>query len=74
MDTYQNAMRVVVRVAADRALAAAGADSKVAEIVCILIVVHGQTDAQFTTSVAALLHHLREGLIPTALAVMLLQF
>lgn len=74
MSSYQNAVRVIVRVAADWALATTGADSKVAEIVCILIVVHGQTDAQFATSVTALLHHFRESFIPTTLTVMLFQF
>lgn len=74
MGSYQNAVRVIMRVAADWALAATSADSKVAEIVCILIVVHGQTDAQFATSIAALLHHLWEGFIPTTLAVMFLEF
>lgn len=71
-DIYQNTVRVVMRIAADRALAATGADSKVAEIVCILIVVHGQTDAQLATPVTALLHHLGESLVPTTLAVMFL--
>lgn len=34
-----------MRIAADRALAAAGTDSKVAEIIRVLVVVHSQTDA-----------------------------
>lgn len=51
-------MRVVMRIAADRTLAAAGTDSEVAEIIRVLVVVHSQTDAQFTTSVTALFHHL----------------
>lgn len=62
-----------MRIAADRALAATGTDSKVAEIVRILVIVHGQTDAQLATSVTTLFYHLREGFIPTTLTVVLLQ-
>lgn len=51
-------MRVVMRIAADRALAAAGTDSEVAEIIRVLVIVHSQADAQLTASVTALLHHL----------------
>lgn len=65
-------MRVVMRITADRAFAAAGTDSEVAEIIRILVVVHSQADAQLTASVTAFLHHLREGLVPTPLTVMLL--
>lgn len=64
-------MRVVMRITADRALAAAGADPEVTEIIRVLVVIHSQADAQLTASVTALLHHLREGLVPTTLTIML---
>lgn len=66
-------MRVVMRITADRALATAGTDPEVAEIIRVLIIVHSQADAQLTASVTALLHHLREGFVPTTLTVVLLQ-
>lgn len=66
-------MRVVMRIAADRAFAAAGTNPEVTEIIRVLVVVHSQADAQLTASVAALLHHLREGFVPTTLTVVLLQ-
>lgn len=65
-------MRVVMRIAADRAFAAAGTNPEVTEIIRVLVVVHSQADAQLTASVAALLHHLREGFVPTTLTVVLL--
>lgn len=73
INAYQNTMRVVMRITADRALATAGTDPEVAEIIRILIVVHSQTDAQLTASVTALFHHLRKGLVPTTLTVVFLQ-
>lgn len=51
-------MRVIMRITADRALAAAGTDSEVAEIIRVLVIIHSQANAQFTASVTALLHHL----------------
>lgn len=73
MDTYQDTVRVIMRIAADRALAAAGTDSKVAKIVRILIVVHGQTDTQLATSVTAFLHHFRKSFISSTLTIVFLQ-
>lgn len=70
----QNTMCVVMRIAADRALAAARTDPEVAEIIRILVVVHSQADAQLTTPVTALLHHLREGFVLTTQTVVFLQF
>lgn len=72
INAYQNTMRVVMRIAADRAFAAAGTDPEVTEIIRVLVVVHSQADAQLTASVTALLHHLREGFVPTTLTVVLL--
>lgn len=65
-------MRVVMRITADRTFAAAGTDPEIAEIIRVLVVVHSQANAQLTASVTALLHHLRESLIPTTLTVVLL--
>lgn len=74
INIYQNTVRVIMRIAADGTLAAASTDPEIAEIVCILVIVHSQTDAQLASSVAAFLHHLRKCLIPTTLAIMFFQF
>lgn len=65
-------MRVIMRITADRAFATAGTDPEIAEIIRVLVIVHSQADAQFTASVTALLHHLREGLVSTTLTIVLL--
>lgn len=68
--TYEHAVGVVVGVTADGALAAAGPDAEVAQVVGVVLVVDGQTEAQLT---AALLHHLREGLASLPVSVVFLE-
>lgn len=60
-------------ISTNRTLPTAGAYTKIAQIVGVLLVVHGQADAQFPTPVAPLLHHLRESFAPTTLPIVLLQ-
>lgn len=67
-------MRVIVRIAANRALSAAGSYTKVTQIIGIFLVVHGQADAQFPTPTASLFHHFWESLAPTTLSIVFLQF
>ena len=43
-EAYQDTVRVVVCVAANRALSAAGSNTKVAQIIGIFLVIHGQAD------------------------------
>ena len=70
---YQDTVCVVMRIAANRALSAAGSNTKVAQIIGIFLVIHGQADAQFSTPVTSLFHHFREGLAPTTLPIVFLQ-
>lgn len=67
-------MSVVVGVAAYGALAAACADSEIAEVVGVVLLIHGQTEAEFAASVTSFFHHLREGLaVPPSIPVVLLK-
>lgn len=66
-------MCVVMSISTNRTLPATCAYTKIAQIIGILLVVHGQADAQFPTPVAPLLHHFRESFAPATLPIVFLQ-